>query len=141
MSKECKGVSEGKAMPIDNVTWTNCRRCGHRYADHIKKCPRCSVKRYSIGGRTYGRHRKSIFFALFLGVSLYALSLLNNFAPPLIQVGNLGDRVSANFANQGLLIIINLVVLIVDLLMTMYFLRRLVKLLRSGYSRTSKFFE
>jgi hypothetical protein len=31
-------------MPIDDVLWTNCRKCGHRYADYVKRCPRCNAK-------------------------------------------------------------------------------------------------
>lgn len=38
-------------MPIDDYSWTNCRKCGHRYAKHIPKCPRCNEKTSKVSGR------------------------------------------------------------------------------------------
>lgn len=38
-------------MPIDDYSWMNCRKCGHRYAKHIPKCPRCNEKTSRVSGK------------------------------------------------------------------------------------------
>lgn len=52
-------------MPIDNYNWTNCRKCGHRYARHISRCPRCSAKTKLISGK--------IIAAISIGVAAIAV--------------------------------------------------------------------
>jgi hypothetical protein len=39
-------------MPIDDYTWRNCRKCGHRYSSNLRNtCPRCGASGKIISGK------------------------------------------------------------------------------------------
>ena len=76
-------------MPIDNVQWTNCRKCGHRYGKHIPRCPRCETKTQRISGKVVA----GIAAGAGIVVMLYVLS---NGA-----IQNIQESLASNIATVG----------------------------------------
>jgi hypothetical protein len=84
-------------MPIENYTWTNCRKCGHRYAKHIPKCPRCNEKTNQITGKAI-----AVVLAGILAVGiLYALTngIFTNSSQSNLR--NVGEQISSAIPKVG----------------------------------------